>query len=831
MALCDGVLTLQHLEWQWGGGQVSISARSPIYPQGDLEGVARIKQIDLRAAGRTVARHLREFGGTANAELSFRVPLRSFADPHAWQWTGPVRLAKLQVGQLFFDSMQGTLAYQQHALTLSRASAELAQRNFSGNLTVHLIEPHAFSATFRMAPVELSDLERTAVARNADVLLRGTLEVSGKASGRLASDAIQLAGEGVVRRLAVGPLEFADTSFQYELVENGLRLSAVNLAALGGRFRGSGRCIYPSQNLTSSRAQSRVHSPATAFRPCELRLLGSFDNVELSQLLQTLSVPGAGLRGPISGELQLQIDLASGDPSNLLRMHGRAASKRLEIAGVPAFDASGDFELDGNALTMKSLTGNLPAGKVTGHARVDLSKQRPTVAAELQSDGLSLGALDQSTSHRSSLRQLRGTAGGSAFLEFDLATGRLSGQGAGRIQSLEVGSLPVIDSVLVRQFDWRDGKLLVPAFQAALWGGGATGSCEIDLTSTAKFAEIPSIKVDRVELARIASAWPSGASVARGKVSGAGRLTVPGDGVHRAVVGAGEFTIESAAFDRLALGRTAGTIEAFDSGTHEIVAGRVQAKRNVTPRAGEQRVLIRIREAQPAGGSLHGTVLLGYSDQMTYDANLRFNGLDLATVAQAVFASRHAVSGSLSGEMRLVGTDRGTADARGDMWFRVDNGNLWRFPVLAVFVRESTRVFNRLLNLNLAEQSAQTAMARRVTLQNGVLRVHEFWIAGDMGRLFGEGNIALDGRIDLDFVGNFDTGLPKNVPILGQLSGALDFLQQRLVKVHLSGTLSEPVAIPVPLQDLTDPAKNFFRSVITGTLFDDPSRTTRPVVR
>jgi hypothetical protein len=146
-----------------------------------------------------------------------------------------------------------------------------------------------------------------------------------------------------------------------------------------------------------------------------------------------------------------------------------------------------------------------------------------------------------------------------------------------------------------------------------------------------------------------------------------------------------------------------------------------------------------------------------------------------------------------------------------------------------VFVRESSRVLNRLLNLNLAERGAQTAVARRVTLENEVLRVHEFWIAGDFGRLFGEGTVGLDSRIDLDFVGNFDTGLPKGVPLLGQLNGAINFLQQRLVKFHLTGTLSDPVAVPVPLQDLTEPAERFFRGVLSGTLFEEPTRPRSPM--
>jgi hypothetical protein len=429
---------------------------------------------------------------------------------------------------------------------------------------------------------------------------------------------------------------------------------------------------------------------------------------------------------------------------------------------------------------------------------------------------------------------IAGTASGQLAVRWDLSGAELSAQGSGQMQRLVFGRLPVIDSVQLRQFELRGGKLFLPQFQASLWGGTAAGSGTLDFSEGAdRTAEFSITELARVDLPKLAAGWPIPGGPLRGRVSGSGRFSVSRKGPAQAVLGSGQFTVESGVFAGLPTGRTVGSIDAFDSASHEIVNGRVQAKQAPgAARSGDQRILITIHEAHPARGTVQGSVLIAQanSGRMTYDAGLRLNALDLATVAQVVFASQHPVSGSLSGEMRFIGGDRGSDDVRGEMWLRVDNGNLWRLPVLAVFMRESNRAVNRLLNLNLAEQRPQTAMARRITLDRGKLYVHEFWIDGDVGKLFGEGTIALDGRINLNFVGNFDTGLPNNVPLIGQINDALNFLQQRLVKFHLTGTLSDPVAIPVPLQDLTEPAEKFFRGVITGSRLDF-DRIPRPLQR
>jgi hypothetical protein len=277
--------------------------------------------------------------------------------------------------------------------------------------------------------------------------------------------------------------------------------------------------------------------------------------------------------------------------------------------------------------------------------------------------------------------------------------------------------------------------------------------------------------------------------------------------------------------------QAAGTLDAWDASTHEIVAGRLQPRR-VKPakQTADPRILIQVRDAKVARGNAQGAAVFALTKPITYDANARFSGLDLTTVARSMFASQHQVSGQLSGEMQLHGTEHGLPDLSGEFRrMRVDNGDLWHLPVVAVMVREPAEVLNRMLNRD-APGGSQVAEAPRITLAKGVLTFDEFRLYGDAGKLLGNGTVGLDGNVDLDVVGNFDPGLTKNVPIVNLLQRAANKAQQWLVKFRITGTLSDPIAIPVPLQDLTEPAEKFFRGILTGTLFDDPDQS-RPMRR
>jgi hypothetical protein len=829
LSLSKGFLIIDQFKWAWDGGQLHLSAQIPVRSNQDIQGTVRIERVALESVCRLMAPQAPELSGVVDGELAFRVPVELSADVRAWEMSGPARVQSLRCRAAEFDSLAGSVAIRRGVIRIEDATAAAAHKVFTGDLSLSLFEPYELSANYRLRPIEMRDWQQQEQPARSDKReqVRGQLELTGTLTVGLDSNAISVRGKGAVYGLGIGVVDLGDTRFGYEWSNGKTRLSNIDLTVYGGRVRGSARLQASATDTGTAGEPARS---AAAEGTTEFTMLGTFEDMDLSRLVGAVSFQDIDLHGLASGEFQLRLMPDAADPVKTLRVTGHGASKRLTVGGMPA-EASLEFDYDGTTFTVSSLAATMPAGRVSGSARIELSARERSITAELQSANLNLFKLAASLPTAAPLPLLSGTMAGQVSLQIDLASGDLVGHGAGRIQSLSVPDIPLIHSVLARRFEIRNGKIVVPEYHASLWGGTSTGSCQINLRpDSEKCVEIAISRLEQVELSQLAAAWPPAAGSPSGKLSGSGTLSVVARGSRQAVFAMGDFTAESAIYAGLPVGRVVGSIEAYDAATHDLVSGKVVPKQKVpTELPTDQRYVIKVRDARPARGTLQGTVLVGVSGLLTYDASLRFGGLDLATVVQKLFASRHNVTGVLSGEMRLVGSERGTSDARGEMWFRVDGGNLWRFPVLAVFVRESSRVLNRLLNLNLAERGAQTAVARRVTLENEVLRVHEFWIAGDFGRLFGEGTVGLDSRIDLDFVGNFDTGLPKGVPLLGQLNGAINFLQQRLVKFHLTGTLSDPVAVPVPLQDLTEPAERFFRGVLSGTLFEEPTRPRSPM--
>ena len=560
--------------------------------------------------------------------------------------------------------------------------------------------------------------------------------------------------------------------------------------------------------------------------------MGDYEGLDLASLLPKLCSTAPTIPGRVNGDFQIECPLIIAAGGFSPRVSAGIESARLRVGSLALENAKAHLQFVDGVLTVPDWSATLDAQKISGAARIDQLTTAPRVAAQATATNLDLAKIARSFAGSQKSIVTRGLVSGQLAIQWESATSSVHGQGTIRISSLGLGGLPPIDSVSTSKLELRDSRITLRGFQATLWGGAARGTATIDLSKTAdRLADVEVDRVDRIDLAWLASAWPVAGARPSGKLSGAGRFHVPGNAPNRVIFGSGEFDFESGSIYGLPVTQAAGTLEAWDASTHEIVSGRLQPRRGKPAKpSADPRILIQIRDAKAARGNVQGAVVFALNRPVTYDASLRFSGLDLATVAHSVFASQQPVSGNLSGEMQLHGTERGTRDLSGEFRrLRVDNGDLWHLPVVAVMVRESAKVLNRMFNRD-APAGSQIAEAPRITLANGTLNFDEFRLFGDAGKLIGNGTVGLDGQVDLDVVGNIDTGLAKNVPILRPFQKAANMAQQRLVKFHIMGTLADPVAIPVPLQDVTEPAEKFLRGILTGTLFDDPDQP-RPMRR
>ena len=829
MSVSDGSLQLSELQLSWAGGELTASARVPLHEESMLDGTVRFEDLDLKTICELSGEEVSDVAGQVGGELSFSVPLRDWTDGHAWNWNGPVHLKKTRCGAVLLDSLDGVLRYRESRLKLESVIANVNSLTVRGDVTLDIEPPFSVVARFRVQPFDLASQAARPPAPADSGFLRGRLDATGTLKGTLKPPVLTLGGVAQVRQLGIGNCDLGDTAARFSLVGGGFEFQGAELKTLGGRIRLNGRLDLPASQFDPS-GRIAESAPRAAGKPPHLTLQGDYADIDLATLLIQSTLADPGVRGRARGTLRADCPLDSTNQG--LDLAGSIECDRLWVGNSPVGHTWADFRFQNGTLNVPRWSATLEAGQVGGSAKIDKLSSSPLLTAQVTAENLDLEKLAKLLDTNHPRGSVTGSASGQLNVQWDSSTGATQGRGTARLNSLGLNGLPTIDSVSTRQLEVDDSRITLRAFQATLWGGSAQGTATIDLSEAAvRPVDVVVERVDRVELVRIVAISPVARMSLKGRVSGAGKFYIPADSPDGAIFGSGEFDLESGVLFGLPVSRAQGAIEAWDGATHEWIGGRLQPRREATvKRSSDPKLFLKIREARPARGTVQGAILIGLNRPVTYDTNLQFSGLDLATVAQSVFASQYPVSGNLSGTMRLHGTERGVVDAQGEfLRLRVDNGNLVPLPVVGVILKETGRVLKSVFNRDQPDAS-QTAEARRVTLAGGTLNIEEFWLSGEVAKLFGQGTVTLDGQVNLEVVGHLQTSLPKKVPIVGTITKAFNDLQERLVKIHLTGTLSDPVAIPVPLQGLTEPAERFFKGV-AGALFDDSDPNRRPMRR
>ncbi len=807
-------LMLDDLAIDWAGGKLRATARVPLERDAVITGTLDIEHADLSALLRTVSADAPHVYGNLNGRLTFEAPLNAWRDPEQWRLNGPISLRGCRVREMEIESVTGKLVCSNRVLSLTDATAKFADRTVRGRVNVRIEPTFPVEGVFRLDDVPLS--QRVAAATDGGVHIAGTAAVAGVIRGQLIPLAIQTAGSATFHNLSVDSQRLDEITVSFSADESGVDLSETELSVLRGRLRVSGRWDRMGGAPANSMAgRDNLSQPNAASGRLTLR--GRFDGIDIAQLVPR-AAGKAELRGNIAGTFTAKAETGIDVPS--LRVTGSLASARLAAGDWPISNVRSDFSFENEQIAFTNFSADHAAGKVTGSAVLESPNGQPVLTARLSSTRLDIAKLLPGSNHLA----VRGAASGNLAIRFDASNGTHDGRGSVRFSPLIVDELPPIDSVTSTQVELANGVLHLRACQANLWGGTATGTATIHFADRSRIADVVFERVENVELSRLLVAWPAASSRPRGKVSGAGKLQVVNRGGGPAVFGQGEFQANAVTFVGLPVQSAEGTIDGYDAATHEFLGGRVQPRRgNPLARVPDQRMLIRLRDARAARGTIQGVTLVSFVRPVTYDTNLQFSSLDLATVVQYMFASPHAAGGSLTGNIRLHGTERGSADNSGEMYLRVQDAQLWSFPPLAVLGKLLTGKFGR-------PGGIHTAEVRRAVIVRDTVELQEFWMSGDLGQLAGQGKISLDGDLELDVVGNFKSEVARNVPVIGQIQDALSGLQQRLVKFRISGTVSDPTVVPVPLQDLSEPAIRILRG-LTGALLDNDDRTGRPMRR
>jgi hypothetical protein len=227
---------------------------------------------------------------------------------------------------------------------------------------------------------------------------------------------------------------------------------------------------------------------------------------------------------------------------------------------------------------------------------------------------------------------------------------------------------------------------------------------------------------------------------------------------------------------------------------------------------------IRLHDASAdlARGRMTGNAELRWGETARLTGQIVFNGIDVGELASH-YSSSQAVRGFANGRIDLGGQEmRSVKDLTARM--RAE---------LRQTVASQAPVFQQVLPMilpgvgtNVQFQSGEF----RGTLGAGVVHIERLTLVGDLARIFAEGTVTLQQRLDVNVIANTNqlgidpaalrllgVTLPAVGPIpLGAVNQAVSYLANQTISLRVTGTIKAPSVQISPAPLLTQAAVRFF---------------------
>jgi hypothetical protein len=814
-SLADGVATIDEIRCNWAGGELTAKARAALTRAGNVTGTltlrgARIEQL-LPDRAKTS-----DIEGTASADLRFEVPAAHWSDWSRWTVSGSVSIPAARVEHREIRSAIASVEHGTEGLRFRDASLEINGLWLRGFLTVSPHEPFRLSGTFQTDPMAATALAERFGMSDSLHGVSGVFTLDGSVSGTLRPLQLMLAGNGLARELQIGEAKLARVPFEYKLDGETLAVSCSGVPALGGQVdlraetcRVAGPVAARGQGADGHAADKTWTPVATAPEIARIDFRGKFDRLDLVAVAAAVGRNKLRTTGRISGSFEASVPL-SGPQRGQILVHGEGSSAALVVDGTRIEQVAGDFVYDMSGLAVPHWSGNAPYGPLAGSIHWDREPDPNVVRLQVSSNRLSLDRL-AGTGGSSAVR---GTASFQMSLVLDAATGASFGSGTARSERVACGELPPFGPAQC-DIEVEGPRVTLRRLDAPAWGGKLTAGVVADLSGRAP-SEVTFV-LEKADLRQMAGAWSTGPPTVRGTGSARGTLLAAGHAVRTPQSGGPRLEVQSAVIAgipvkngraELELVGDRATLHAVSAAAAEgVVTGEIRLQLPMSASAGP------IARAAPAAPPPVG-----------YEASLTFWDISVPTMLRSAFAIQQPVAGVVSGQLELRGTTRSWQDTAGEIRIReLRDADLWRMPLFAMIADlmlpgRGRGVFH-----------TGNGVAR---LRDGRATVDGFALAGPTAQLFvDKGTIGFDGRLDLEVIGNAETLIPAQIPVIGLFRRATDMLQQNLVKYYVTGTLENPRVVPVPLAGVSEAAARFFTGLFAPSSLPRPASLPRPIPR
>jgi hypothetical protein len=783
VTLDNGVLRLEELSGRVanggavpGGpsdaGSFAGRAQMELAPRGDFGAHLKLDLIPLDRVASLFPEIQADVRGSVNANLDVQGPMAHLEEMEAWKAKGNIQADRVEVYGLLLQGMTASLDLDNGIMRLVEARVSVQGTPVTGTGDLKTTSPYPYHAKVTLPPFDLASLNKLAPDFRPPVSLAGRFQGQANAEGTLNPPRLQLSGKGVVTDLKAEGVTIGHVDFDWSTDGSRLNLTEVKAQLYGGQVTGSG--VVP---LRSTEKGS---------------LKFSFQDLDVGELAKALPRTPIRLEGHATGSVEGDLT-----PANLDRQfNGKLTLKapELRVQGIPTERLTGTIDYRKGTLEYR-FEGETLGGRFHINGKLPTSKGEPPPGGgpegEFQLQGAHLSQLGPAL-HSSALRPLRGD------LDLDLRFGHGAStrgvQGAGRVR---LRSLAWDDEALADHLEGtlslNQDQVLFPDVTGTFAGGllRARASYNIRQPDRSWFV----LNLDRVDASQVLAPWPNLARELTGTLDARLRGTFG-----REWTGGGDIV--------LSRGKLGGL---------DVSDWRLPLQFAFAPSLGNAELRTDDTSGQLAQGRVSGraSLRLGLSNRL--DGHLTFSDLNVAALLRELASSSQVGSGLLTGRVDFSGHEVHSLNEVS----AVLTANLRQTQALQMPVLQHAAPF-------VAPGQSQSILFNqgdlKARLANGILRIDRLSLTGSIVKLFVEGTVSLQGRLNLDVTAS--TGgvgpnptvlrliglrLPAVGPIpLVLITQASNYLSFHTIHLSVLGTIRSPIVRVQPVQLLTEEAVRYF---------------------
>lgn len=678
--------------------------------------------------------------------LEVQVPLDGLRDRSAYAAKGSLRVDAPLLATLDSKTIRADVELADSTLVLTAVQMQFDQTPIQANGTVRLDTPFPYEFQLSTANVDLSKVLLRARFYDPPT---GRFSAAATASGTLGEPRLTLEGHIHATNLRSGDRELPN-----------LHLQLANDEQDRIQLKGT---------LFGGQLDVRTALPTPDANRLEIQL-ADLDLADVNAVLPARKE--LSLAGRLSGELVIADWFQSESRIGHVALRGVNAQYR----GIEFDELNGEVRVNQDHATYR-LTGNTLGGQieVAGQATL-IDWSVPTrLPFRLRLDGINL----EDAVKRGRYAGIRHLAGAAEIdLDLTLDTSSLELEGTGNISLRDVQWKRKRFASLARaKLEVQASRVKLHDIRAAIGNGIVSGTLELPLgEGQSGTYELVARQVDIDPIAMLI--WPK-----RRFHRLAGRVSVRASGrVGRDIRGKAVVEMANVSWQRAKASHLrvpiAYVVRPASSGDW---SGRIKAER---------------ASARIKGGRIvtNATFDFGRTTNLDVDAKLA-----KVSMSQLIEGRSGFGQGNLSGSLKLAARSmRSYRDLRGNFRGKLEDSQSLQFPVLSDLTRFA--------NLGQASQTAFDSGEINLRLANGIVSTQGIILQSDRAELFLQGNVSLNQKLDMNVAvqtGNFtpgfgiagltDSSLTRfALPGAGHVIQALEYLSNRVVYLHIGGTLRSP---------------------------------------